>query len=85
MFAMLYLSVGLFAASHDHSREALSGHQQCDACAWHHNSQFDLPGSEPILFVPETVRSEILVRDIPIVTAVVGIASTRGPPFIPQS
>ena len=82
---MLYLSVGLVAAaSHDHSGHELAGQHQCDACAWHHESQADVPATAPVvgavefIFVGQQSAEVISFRDA------VGIHLSRGPPSIPQ-
>jgi hypothetical protein len=85
VIAMLYLSVGLVAAvAHDHSGHELGGQHQCDACAWHHESQADVPVAGPSVSAASFV---LIGHEAPVVLifdSAVGIHLSRGPPSIPQ-
>jgi hypothetical protein len=80
----LYISVGaVFSATHDHSDDSLQGHQQCAACAWHHEA-IDVPTVGPRVCAAEGIlvahESEFLhFSDVS-----VGIHPSRGPPLFPQ-
>jgi len=83
--SMLYMSVGLVAAvSHDHSGHSLSGHQQCDACSWHHDSQIDVPATTPRVSAPERVFVPQEISNAIVVEVSFGLHPGRGPPRIPQ-
>lgn len=81
----LYMSVGLaFAAAHDHSGDALDGHQQCAACAWHHDGQVDVPTVGVRLSAPQSFPIRQEVPAVFVFEVSVGLHGSRGPPSIPQ-
>jgi hypothetical protein len=84
ILCLLYLSMGLLAGAHDHSEHALSGHQQCDACAWHHNTEVDVPVTKDRIPVPEGILVAHEAPSISAFQAACGIHESRGPPSIPQ-
>jgi hypothetical protein len=82
---MLYMSVGLVAAiSHDHSGHTLDGHQQCEACAWHHDTQIDVPIVAACVHAPSTFILGCEIPAIFVSGSFVGVQRSRGPPSIPQ-
>jgi hypothetical protein len=80
---MLYLSVGFVASAHDHSGHALS-HKQCDACAWHHHNQVDVPVTTDRVAAPERIFVAQEAPSITVFRAAIGFHESRGPPSIPQ-
>lgn len=84
MLCMLYLSVGLLAGAHDHSVHDLSGDQQCDACAWHHDTNVDVPVTTDRITVPERILTAQEAPSLLVFQAAIGIHESRGPPSIPQ-
>ena len=81
---MLYLSMGLLAGAHDHSDHGLSGHEQCDACAWHHSSEVDVPVTKDQISLPEGILIAPATPSVSVFRAAIGIHESRGPPPIPQ-
>lgn len=81
----LYMSVGLVvAAEHDHSGHSLAGDQGCAACAWHHDSQVDVPTVGLPLVAPQTTVLQFAAGPISLIEISVGLHRSRGPPSIPQ-
>lgn len=80
----LYMSVGLvFAVTHDHSAEALDGHQQCATCAWHHDGQADVPATTARVSPPQALSLPPAVHGIFIFEVAIGLHPSRGPPSLP--
>jgi hypothetical protein len=79
----LYLSVGtVFAATHNHSDDALQGQDQCAACAWHHEA-VDVPRVGPVVSVPEWLALAHQTDFLHFSDVSVGIHPSRGPPLFP--
>ena len=79
----LYMSVGLvFAAEHDHGDHSLAGEQGCAACAWHHDSQVDVPIGGLALVAPQTTELCFTAAPYFFFEISVGIHRSRGPPSI---
>lgn len=84
VICMLYTSVGFVASAHDHSGHDLAGHQQCDACAWHHNNHVDVPVTTERVPVPQRILIGHEAPTIIVFQSAISIHECRGPPAIPQ-